>query len=386
MSKKTRHTRGGRPPAPAAKTDRGHPDHKTPRQMIVDATGDLRHLYRQMIRGGWRDAQVAEAALGLLGPAIERLERAVVPLHLTDRSDRSRRPDPLGKRKPLVIEFPAWISGVLERIEVNYPDWVATIADEWLQGDFERAFMQRAIAVSRKADLHPEGRRLIEVGDALIARAAKRPTRKNAMDLVADAERRYRESERVREQDRVEESNAVSSEFFLLLGAAQAASKAVDDFDLHSADAASAREFARLQREQRIATTALVEHVTAHGDAVVAALSGHARVEVTDDEGENGSVRLHHVLERVMSLATGAVGIVPIADLDAVFTVNQRRGVRAALRIMRGQGSVEIVEDCVRLADPSLVNIVDTIDTNSQVSVIVFAGRRPQRAPDASRT
>ena len=51
-----------------------------PREEVIGATAQLRHLYKQMIRPSWTDAQVAEAARGLLGPAIARLERAVLTL------------------------------------------------------------------------------------------------------------------------------------------------------------------------------------------------------------------------------------------------------------------------------------------------------------------
>ena len=181
----------------------------------------------------------------------------------------------------------------------------------------------------------------------------------------------------------IPDDSEVLGDFFMLLGAAQHAAQAVDYFDLHSEDAASARKFEGLKREQADDVGALVNYVKARGDAVVAALGEDRRRRRCDDEDEgeddDGGVRLNHVLERVMSLTTEAGALVPIADVEAVFTVKQRRTLRGALRIMRGQGSVEVIEDGVRVVRASLVDVIDTIDLNPHVNEIILAERAQSR-------
>ena len=54
------------------------------------------------------------------------------------------------------------------------------------------------------------------------------------------------------------------SPFFHLLGTAQHASEAVDNFDLHSEDAMSASKFSVLKAERTLACLALIAFVTQH--------------------------------------------------------------------------------------------------------------------------
>lgn len=59
-------------------------EYDTAHQLLVGATADLRHLYRQMLDVHWNynitwdSKRVHEAAQGLLGPAITRLEFATL--------------------------------------------------------------------------------------------------------------------------------------------------------------------------------------------------------------------------------------------------------------------------------------------------------------------
>jgi hypothetical protein len=62
-------------------------------------------------------------------------------------------------------------------------------------------------------------------------------------------------------------------DFFLRLEEASAASAAVDDFDVNSADPASAATFAKLVAEQAEAAVELVRYVQEQGEAIIAALS-----------------------------------------------------------------------------------------------------------------
>lgn len=63
---------------------------------------------------------------------------------------------------------------------------------------------------------------------------------------------------------KTDESNPLP-DFFLLLGEAHHAAKAVDDFDLRSEIAESKAEFDRLCAEQAAACIALVQYCKSHG-------------------------------------------------------------------------------------------------------------------------
>ena len=77
-------------------------------------------------------------------------------------------------------------------IRDGMPEWVRQLTDEFFQNDVEHALGMRHIYVQRGAKRTAKDRELLRRGDAILARVEKRPTQKNAVDLVSEAEDLYR--------------------------------------------------------------------------------------------------------------------------------------------------------------------------------------------------